>query len=276
MRNLHTPHNDDRDMTDHPSTWTDRQVDSLLTGHGEPADADLLAVIAGIKHFTTAAPPVPSPALQALFDSTAALPLATALTAGRVPRRRRHRTQLRACILTLTASTGLLTAGAAANALPQDAQRTAARVLNTLTPFRFPTPPPAHRLPNSPAAPQPAVSPSAHASTHPVRDHRGADQGDHTGGSPSSRTASPIPEENSTDTTGEGTTTGTDVTGTSGSTTRGDIPSGNGGENPSAPSQPDTGTARGQGSETGWSGSPTPSQPTTTPNEGEQPQTTTG
>ena len=62
----------------------------------------------------------------------AAAPRSTSVPGGRA--------RWRAVALALITSGTVLTVGASANALPRGAQRTAATVLNTVTPFHFPTP----------------------------------------------------------------------------------------------------------------------------------------
>ncbi len=159
MRNTDRGADDDGGMRGRPNGWDDRQVTALLRGCAEPADADLVDLVDGLRLFAAGAPPTPSSALAAMLDGAIMAPLtARRLDATPGPNRRRR---LRAVVLVLSAGVSFATAGAAANALPGGAQRTAASVLNTLTPFRFPMP----------AGRQPAKSPRRAplpAANHPV------------------------------------------------------------------------------------------------------------
>lgn len=159
MRNTDRGADDDGGMTGRPKRWDDRQVSALLRGRAEPADADLVDLVEGLRLFAAGDSPTPSPALAAMLDGAIAAPL-TARRLAATPRPIRRRS-LRAAVLALSAGISFATAGAAANALPGGAQRTAASVLNTLTPFHFPMP----------AGRQPAKSPRRAplpASDHPV------------------------------------------------------------------------------------------------------------
>ena len=159
MRNTDRGADDDGGMRGRPNGWDDRQVTALMRGRAEPADADLVDLVDGLRLFSAGGPPTPSPALAAMLDGAITAPLAARrpdVTPG--PKRRRG---LRALVLVLSAGVGFATAGAAANALPGGAQRTAASVLNTLTPFHFPMP--AVRQPAR--SPRPAPLPAA---DHPV------------------------------------------------------------------------------------------------------------
>ena len=159
MRNTDRGVDDDGGMRGRPNGWDDRQVTALIRGRAESADADLVDLMGGLRLFTAGAPPTPSPALAAMLDGAITAPLtARRLDATPGPNRRRS---LRAVVLVLSAGVSFATAGAAANALPGGAQRTAASVLNTLTPFHFPMP----------AGRQPARSPRhapLPAADHPV------------------------------------------------------------------------------------------------------------
>lgn len=265
MRNVDRPHDDDRDVTVPTGSWTDRQVDALLDGRGEPADADLMALIADLRRFRNAPAPTPSPALQALLDGSAMLPVSAAMPAGYETSRRHHRIRLRATVLVLTASLGLVTAGAAANALPRGAQRTAARILNTLTPFHFPTPPTSPRSPASPTAPHPDTPPPEQASPQPGAassdpglDRQSGGHGDGTDGAPGPRSP----------------TAAHDGSGTDSNEVSGSAPvsssSGASGDDGAVVSQQATtpDTASGSESSPSSSGSTTDSTPTPNPTEG--------
>ena len=159
MRNTDRGADDDGGMRGRPNRWDDRQVSALIRGRAEPADADLVDLVDGLRLFAAGDPPTPSLALAALLDGAIAAPV-TARRPAATPHPNRRRS-LRAAVLALSAGIGFATAGAAANALPGGAQRTAASVLNTLTPFHFPMP----------AGRQPAKSPRRvplPASDHPV------------------------------------------------------------------------------------------------------------
>ena len=159
MRNTDRGADDDGGMRGRPNRWDDRQVSALIRGRAEPADADLVDLVDGLRLFAAGDPPTPSPALAAMLDGAIAAPL-TARRPAATPRPIRRRS-LRAAVLALCAGVGFATAGTAANALPVGAQRTAASVLNTLTPFHFPMP----------VSRQPAKSPRRvplPASDHPV------------------------------------------------------------------------------------------------------------
>ena len=159
MRNTDRGADDDAGMRGRPNGWDDRQVTALMRGPAEPADADLVDLVDGLRLFAAGDPPTPSPALAAMLDGAITAPL-TARRLHATPGSNRRR-GLRAVVLVLSAGVSFATAGAAANALPGGAQRTAASVLNTLTPFHFPMP----------AGRQPATSPSPRRAPLPAADH---------------------------------------------------------------------------------------------------------
>ena len=133
MRNLHRPSDDYLGMTPDGATAQDRRVEALLTGHGEPADAPVLRALTDLRLFSAGPAPHPSVALTALLTGATPRPGARPLlvTAG-AHRRRSARHPLRAVALSIVAGLSVLTASAAANALPPDAQRTIANFLNTI------------------------------------------------------------------------------------------------------------------------------------------------
>lgn len=195
MRNPGRPRNDDQDMRATSNSWSDRQVEALLAGRGEPSDADLLNVLQGLRQIAAAPAPEPSSALAAVLSGASPLPASGAAVPQLPQPSRPHPWRRgRTGAVALVAAFGLTTAGAAANALPAPAQRAAARVLNTVTPFHFPAPAdharPLAPTPGPSATPSPKQPPSPHPTatahddqdhspqqgTKPPRDHRGGSQ----------------------------------------------------------------------------------------------------
>ncbi len=124
--------------------WDDRTVEALLrvrntNSLSEPAAKDqaLLDTLAALRSFAHETPPTPSAALAAVMGGAVALNPsdAPAILVRKAPARRR----LRIAVVLCTAGLSLGTLATAANALPSGFQRTAASVLNALTPFEFPT-----------------------------------------------------------------------------------------------------------------------------------------
>ena len=150
----------------------DRRNEALLAGHGEPGDAALQQVLVDVRLLGAGPVPQPSAALTALL--TGATPLPTPEVGLSRPAGGRHRSRrspLRAVVLSVLVGFSVLTASAAANALPREAQRTVAHVLNILTPFHFPSPPQQLPTPGG-STPGPVVSsvgPSASTSGAPSR-----------------------------------------------------------------------------------------------------------
>lgn len=157
MRNSDRPLNDDAGMRARSSSWSDREVEALLAGRGEPGDATLLDHLQDLRRLASGPVPAPSSALEAVLKGEAPLAATTAAVPPRSRSRSTGRRRLRTAAVLLVATLGVTTAGAAANALPAPAQRAAARVLNAVTSFHFPTP----ARPTAPATPVhvPSVAP---------------------------------------------------------------------------------------------------------------------
>jgi hypothetical protein len=219
-RNTDGGPDDDRGMNPRLRNWNDRQVEALLRGReltaptDDPSpDTDLLSVLADLKAFATTATPPPSIELAAILNGYVAVPTADPIPA--LPRQANPlRNRIGAAVVLVTASLSLGTVATAANALPTGAQRAAATVLNTVTPFHFPKPQPAPPV----HTPDPALSPSPEPSdeeagtTNPTAPTAGPE-------SDGERTGSPTPREDPTDAPGdEGETRGTTTTGSTGST----------------------------------------------------------
>lgn len=189
MRNPRRPGDDDPGVNPRRAL-DDRQVEALLRGSGDadPVLRDAFALLRSAGHGPV---PAPSAALAALLAE--GLPAPTVRPAPAVTSHRRRAARLGVLVGGL--SLAITTAAAGANALPRGAQRTAATVLNTLTPFRFPTPLPrvgrthpapatsvVEPTPVSAARPtlEPTRSPSPRQVVGPARG-RSADVGDERG-----------------------------------------------------------------------------------------------
>jgi hypothetical protein len=221
MRNLHPSHNDDPSMRAPASRYNDRKVEALLAGHGEPDDADLLTALHGLRRLSSSPAPEPSSALAAVLSGAAPLPLVAAppLRSGSASGGRQR---LRTAAFLVVAGLGATTAGAAANALPAPAQRATAKVLNTVTPFHFPSPHAASGRPVAPPTTAPATTPGPadarapqRVTTTPSRDGEQPEQGRSPllpYGSQESRTSDGSPDAAPQDkpTSGSGTTDGID------------------------------------------------------------------
>ena len=158
MRNLRRPRGDYPGMTPRGASGQDRRIEALLTGHGAPTDTALLGVLADLHLLGAGPAPQPSAALNALLSGVTPLPTHQAEPArATTGRQRSKRRPLRAVVLSVVVGLSVLTVGAAANALPPDVQRTVAHLLDTVTPFHFPSPPP---RPHPPTPSQPTTAPS--------------------------------------------------------------------------------------------------------------------
>ena len=132
MRNTDPSHSDDGDM----SSEQDRQAEALLRAARSSPGADpVLRALHDLSVLGRAAAPTPGPELAALLDGTTPLP------APAVAPARRRRLRSLSVLSTVTVLVGgATTAATAAQALPDPVQRAAATVLNSVTPFHFPTP----------------------------------------------------------------------------------------------------------------------------------------
>jgi hypothetical protein len=262
-RNTEGGPDDNRGMNPRRRSWNDRQVEALLRGRERTpladvplTDTDLLSVLADLRAFATTATPPPSVELAAILDGSAAVP-ASGQTATLPRQANPLRNRIGAAVVLVTASLSLTTVATAANALPTGAQRAAATVLNTVTPFHFPKPhhaPPVH-------TPDPALFPSPDPS--PSQEPADGDEGSTSRpeptagpGSEGEQTAAPSPQE-------EPTSVGEPDSETGGTTSHeGTSPSPDSHEtNPSAtPEAPDSNSDQYTG-QAGTRPSPTPTTP---------------
>lgn len=147
----------------------DRQVEALLLGHGNDDDRAVLTALTAMRSMRDLPVPPPSPALAAVmlngFGSWQGAPAAPKVKAKKTP--------VRVAVLVAAASGALLTAATGANALPDGGQRTAASVLNVLTPFHFPTPRKPQQRPAT-SRPGPGSTP-VQASAQPTDDRASSD-----------------------------------------------------------------------------------------------------
>jgi hypothetical protein len=161
-------------------------------GFTPPGLAAVTQFVNDLRSFGAVSPPEPSADLAAMLSREVP---PTAVRAGRVAHRRRHRGHSRPVLIagsvaaTLIVLTGV---GAARHDLPAPAQRMVSTVVNRLTPFHIDQEPKGHPAPIVPLLPprskeRSGSSPSPRPRNSPSPSHRGV------GGAPSHRSVGGAP-----------------------------------------------------------------------------------